>query len=320
MLLVAKAMEQVGEGVAVYDEADILIYANPAFAAMHGSTPSQIEGMHVSTFVQLTPEIRVQRERDQAAGINGTRHEFTAQLSGGRSKTVQVTVTALRDDQNTKIGQVVCVLDVTERKVLEEQLKAAAWQDSLTGLPNRRLLCDRLDEALEVANRSRRALAVLFLDLDDFKAVNDVHGHDAGDQLLQRVAGRLEECVRAGDTVARLGGDEFVIMLPDPGTDPQLHATADRIMKRVAEPYVLDRVTVGITASIGMALVDMGSARDVLHAADGAMYQAKQAGPGRIVTASGHRPSAGTQENAPGTDHAGGWQVSSSDPAVQPAR
>ena len=286
MLLVAKAMEQVGEGVAVYDQRDILIYANPAFAQMHGSTPSEIEGMHVSTFVQLTPEIRAQRERDQAAGINGTRHEFSAQKPGGEPKTVQVTVTALRDAQNTKIGQVVCVLDVTERKMLEEQLKAAAWQDALTGLPNRRLLCDRLDRALEIAKRSHRAVAVLFLDLDGFKSVNDIHGHDAGDQLLQQVARRLQEGARAADTVARLGGDEFVIMLPESGADEAVHATARRIMERIAKPYVLDRATIAITASIGIALLHVGSARDALHAADAAMYQAKQAGPGRIVAAS----------------------------------
>jgi diguanylate cyclase (GGDEF)-like protein len=154
-----------------------------------------------------------------------------------------------------------------------------AYHDALTGLPNRALLLDRLEQSIARASRQETRIGVLFLDLDDFKGVNDRFGHRAGDQLLQQVASRLSASVRANDTACRYGGDEFVIMLPDlaPGVD--LNAVADMIRDRMDTQYLLDGRMVGVTASVGVAEFDVSgepSGSDLLRQADEAMYRSKR--------------------------------------------
>jgi len=290
--VMAQAMEQIGEGVAVYDNDDILIYANPAFGAMHGRDPSELEGRHFGAFMDSADtahdadDARSQRARDEADGGEVTRLEFTTETPAGR-RTVQVTVSRLRNEARQQIGRVICVLDVSDRKALEAQLHQAATHDPLTGLPNRRLLFDRLESAMAAVERERRPVAVLFLDLDGFKAVNDTHGHDVGDQILRLVADRLTACVRAGDTLARLAGDEFVVLLADLGPDDQAAATAARILDRLNEPFAIGALRLSLTASIGVAVAHGGRPRDILHAADSAMYDAKIGGAGRIAIHAG---------------------------------
>jgi diguanylate cyclase (GGDEF)-like protein/PAS domain S-box-containing protein len=177
-------------------------------------------------------------------------------------------------------GEIWLVEDVTLRRETEEKLRYLASFDTLTRLPNRVLLHDRLRRALLVANRSERRVAVLFTDLDHFKHVNDSLGHSAGDQLLQEVAQRLTSCVRATDTVARLGGDEFAIVLDGLECVPDALAVAKKIIHTLVSPYDLDGHEVTISPSIGIAIYpDDGREIDVLlRNADAAMYHAKQGG------------------------------------------
>ena len=195
-------------------------------------------------------------------------------------------------------GAIVTFLDITERLAAEAEVQALAFHDPLTQLPNRRLLQDRLEQALAASARSDRYGAVLFMDLDHFKTLNDAHGHGAGDGLLQAVAQRLRGCVRQTDTVARFGGDEFVLVLQNLGDDWLTARTlasqvAEKIRDRLAQPYLLSLETGGrdgariehrCPASIGMALFKNHavSAEQILTRADQAMYQAKTAGRNQI--------------------------------------
>lgn len=186
-------------------------------------------------------------------------------------------------------GIVVTLQDITERKGLEEDLARQAFEDSLTGLANRALLRDRLHQAIRRAARNDSVVSVLYLDLDGFKTVNDSLGHDAGDELLRIVAGRLASIVRPGDTVARLGGDEFAIVTEDgPRSLAGAMAIADRALQAITAPVDLGGQQVWVTASIGIAASDDStSAADVLRDADVAMYRAKAKGKGRWLV---HQP------------------------------
>ncbi len=199
-----------------------------------------------------------------------------------------------RNVQGEIIGYHGITREITERKRLEEQVRQLAFHDTLTHLANRRLLVEHLDQAMSASKRSRRHGALLFLDLDNFKPLNDTHGHGVGDLLLIEVATRLKDCVRDADTVARFGGDEFVVLLPELG-EPQLEAiaqataVAEKIRARLCEPYVLyaapENLASGTirhqcTASIGVAVFRgrEESQNSVIDRADAAMYQAKEDG------------------------------------------
>jgi diguanylate cyclase (GGDEF)-like protein len=167
-----------------------------------------------------------------------------------------------------------------DRRRYEEQLRHLAFHDSLTGLVNRSLFVDRVDHALAGRERSQRLVAVLFCDLDDFKAINDSLGHSVGDQVLIAVADRLRGCVRATDTPGRLGGDEFAILLEDLAGPRDADATADRIRRALQRPVLADGAEIKVQASIGVAVADgrVGSTDELLREADLAMYATKSAG------------------------------------------
>jgi len=181
-------------------------------------------------------------------------------------------------------GRIWTFSDITERKRTEQKLAQQAYYDSITGLPNRVLFCQRLARALQGLARAPRRLAVLFLDLDRFKIINDSLGHDAGDQLLIQVAERLRESLRPGDTAARFGGDEFVVLLEDIGTPEASVAIADRIALALAPPFHLgEHSNVSVTASVGIVVASdpCETPEEVLRKADVAMYRAKNGGKAR---------------------------------------
>jgi len=225
--------------------------------------------------------------------LAGFPHTWTYEVRGRHHETH---MTPLHDDDGTLTGVVGVAYDLTEHKRLERQLAHQAFHDSLTGLPNRALFLDRLTHALARSERQGSAVAVLFVDLDNFKVVNDSLGHSVGDALLSEVAARLGACARAGDTVARLGGDEFTLLLEDlPGRSAATEVAA-RIADALAVPLTLEGRTFTVTASIGLALsclTDEGaletkgaletSGDDLLREADVAMYQAKNGGKARWV-------------------------------------
>lgn len=170
--------------------------------------------------------------------------------------------------------------DITERKRAEETIKHMAYYDPLTDLPNRALFNDRLDVALARARRNNEKLAVLFLDLDNFKTINDTLGHNIGDKLLQSVGERLKRCVREEDTVARLGGDEFVLLLPQIGQPEDALKVAEKLLKAILPPFSLGKREIHVTTSIGIAIFpdDGRKAQSLLKNADTALYKAKENG------------------------------------------
>jgi diguanylate cyclase (GGDEF)-like protein/PAS domain S-box-containing protein len=189
----------------------------------------------------------------------------------------------------TNVNGEPCILayatDITERKLAEEKIDSLAFYDQLTGLPNRQLMLDRLRQAMTLGERSGFYAALLFIDLDHFKVLNETLGHDAGDELLQQVAQRLSQCVREGDTVARVGGDEFVVILANLGTSEEKSAAAtekvaEKILAELALVHQLSGTTHHSAASVGMTLFQGqgGSADDLLKQAELAMYRAKETG------------------------------------------
>lgn len=179
------------------------------------------------------------------------------------------------------LGRRVSNHDITDRKTVEAQVQQLAYFDALTGLPNRRMLLDRLEQTLSQAKRHERALAIMFLDLDNFKKINDTFGHDTGDELLKKVAVRLEACIRSGDTVARQGGDEFIIVLAEINGSDDAALVAQKIITALADPVCIGEKSLQVTTSIGIAVYPVhgrDDMQDLLKKADGAMYQAKSAG------------------------------------------
>jgi diguanylate cyclase (GGDEF)-like protein/PAS domain S-box-containing protein len=172
------------------------------------------------------------------------------------------------------------LIDITDRKTAQEQMEYQAYHDVLTSLPNRLLFRDRITTALAHARRTRRSAAVMFLDLDQFKLVNDTLGHTVGDGLLQAVAGRIIECVRSEDTVARMGGDEFTILLPDIADARAAATVAQKVLEAISHPILVEQHELFVTTSIGIATFpdDGADAETLLKNADRAMYRAKEAG------------------------------------------
>jgi diguanylate cyclase (GGDEF)-like protein len=172
------------------------------------------------------------------------------------------------------------MLDISDQKHLESELAHQASHDPLTGLPNRRLFTDRLTAAIARSNRSGRPLALVFLDLDDFKTVNDTLGHDAGDALLIEVARRIGIVLRAGDTAARMGGDEFVVLLEDLDRKDQASDIVARLLEQIAGTYDLASRPIGMTTSAGATVLGAAgaTAEDMLREADMALYESKARG------------------------------------------
>ncbi|HEU0073307.1 MAG TPA: EAL domain-containing protein [Dehalococcoidia bacterium] len=180
-------------------------------------------------------------------------------------------------------GRVLSYRDVTERHTLTEQLKHQAFHDPLTDLANRARFQDRLDHAIERSQRTKALVFVLFIDIDNFKSINDSLGHAVGDQLIVTIAGRVSQALSGGDTAARLGGDEFAIILEDLQTLDQARGTADELLNRIRAPAEIDGNEVVVTASIGIASGDSESTSDkLIRNADIAMYAAKNRGKGRV--------------------------------------
>jgi diguanylate cyclase (GGDEF)-like protein/PAS domain S-box-containing protein len=210
--------------------------------------------------------------------------EFRARHADGTYRWLQARIKNLLDDAAVG-GIVVNYRDVTERRSLEDQLRYQAFHDTLTGLPNRALFMDRLDHALTRGRRDHSALGVLFLDLDDFKSVNDSLGHGAGDELLVGVAARLRRVLRESDTAARMGGDEFAVLLEDVGVDHSLAEVGERVLAALRETFIVQGQKVRISASAGAAVPGRGeqTAEEMLRHADVAMYAAKNQGKDRLV-------------------------------------
>jgi diguanylate cyclase (GGDEF)-like protein/PAS domain S-box-containing protein len=197
---------------------------------------------------------------------------------------VEVSATPIHDRLGGVVGSVLVAHDVTAARELSDKLARLALYDHLTGLPNRTLFADRLDRAIGLAKRAGSVFSLGYIDLDNFKEVNDTLGHQAGDQLLQMVAARLLRCVRDSDTVSRQGGDEFLALLLDCSDENASILCAHKLLDTLSAPYLIDGKELRVSATVGIALYpfDATEARSLLQAADAAMYRGKSAGRGRF--------------------------------------
>jgi diguanylate cyclase (GGDEF)-like protein/hemerythrin-like metal-binding protein/PAS domain S-box-containing protein len=252
----------------------VIRYTNPAFEAMFDARVGDL-----ALSIYASPE-----DRDDVLAIirrDGQLrlHEMKLRGPGGALRDYLATfVPFVRQGEEGLMGW---LFDVTERKATEDAIRKMAHYDKLTGLPNRRLLEDRLHQLVALSAREGRKLALLFIDLDKFKQVNDQHGHAAGDWLLREVARRMSECLRGSDTAARVGGDEFVVLLPDAANVESALLVAEKIRARLEQAFVTaEGVTLDVSSSIGLVMYpDMAdNPRDLLRHGDEAMYRAKQGG------------------------------------------
>ncbi len=253
---------------------------NPAAEKLFGWKAGQIIG-------QPLLSVPTGRERETAdlrervlAGESIIDLEVQRQRVDGTLFDLSTTLAPLRDASGAVSGYLAIAADISARKAAERQVEFLAYRDVLTGLPNRLLLQDRFDQAVAHADRDQRKVALLFLDLDNFKTINDSLGHAVGDALLQDIARRLAECVRETDTISRQGGDEFLIVLSDLGAAEAITPVLLKIRERLQEPFLIDGHELATSASIGVALYpDDGRDFETLHQkADTAMYRAKDAG------------------------------------------
>jgi diguanylate cyclase (GGDEF)-like protein/PAS domain S-box-containing protein len=257
--------------------------------ALFGHTRDEALGkpFHETVFAGSSP---VALDTPQQAVVVGQRVEATALHRDGRTLAVEVAVTVLTIDRAPHFTAF--ITDISARKAAEEEIRLQALLDPLTGLPNRRALTSQLQRASAASMRHGQQGALLFIDLDKFKAVNDTLGHAAGDQLLQQVALRLREATRTADTSARLGGDEFVVMLENLDVDPAkaqslAEMIAEKLIRRLNQDYLLNGQPAHCTPSIGLALFprDGADPDTLMRRADRAMYRAKAAGRNTVCVA-----------------------------------
>jgi len=286
--------ENTDDFIAVLDLTGRRLYNNPTYGRLFGDTDS-LKGTDSFAEIHQDDREHVKRVfREIVLSGIGQRTDFRFLLPDGSIRHMESRGGLIRDSQGHASRVVVVSRDITERKLAEEKIQNLAFHDALTELPNRRLLNDRLIQTMAASKRSGHFAALMFIDLDNFKPLNDQHGHAAGDLLLEEVARRITGCVREVDTVSRFGGDEFVVLLSELDIDKaksvaEAGIVAEKIRVALAEPYVLllqqqdkeeSTITHRCTSSIGVVMfIDHEfSADDILKHADFAMYQAKDGG------------------------------------------
>ena len=260
-------------------------YHTPSVERVLGYGEDELVGTRLTELVESDDAERLRGFVADVCGLPGTPlpRDLPLRRKDGTICRLESVFNNLLDDQNVA-GVVVTARDVTERRALEEQLAHQAFHDSLTGLANRALFADRVEHSLGRGLRRRNLFAVLFLDLDDFKTVNDSLGHAAGDDLLVKVARRIESCLRPEDTCARLGGDEFAVMIENIAGPDGAEIVARRILGVMAEPLSVLGAEVSVQGSIGIALgTGEQTTSEIMRSADLAMYRAKGEGKGRYA-------------------------------------
>ncbi len=281
----AAMVEHSSDVVMLADQAGRVSYASPGLRATLGHNPESWVGRHLLDVVVAEERETAMRQFERLVEFgNGGTVEFEATLvhSDGQHRKATVVVANLVGGAAVD-GIVATFRDVTEQRNLERQLSHRAFHDELTGLANRALFLDRMDHALRVTRPEADPVVVLFVDLDDFKSVNDALGHAVGDQLLRTVADRIRRAAGTGDTAARLGGDEFAILLEDRGGIDRAIDVAERLLDGLRDPVSIAGYDVAVLASVGVAVAAPGmSTTSLLRDADIAMYEAKRAGKGQI--------------------------------------
>ena len=292
--LSAMVFQNTTDGIIITDSAQLIVAVNKSFEQITGYSKEEVLGKNPSLLKSNHQDSEFFSEMWRSLHKNlYWNGEIWNRRKSGEVYPGQLTISAVLDVSGELSHYVGVFNDITFKKAAEDEIKHLAFYDLLTQLPNRRLMLDRLGQALTSCARHQRHCALMMIDLDNFKTLNDTQGHDVGDQLLIAVGLRLEACVRKGDTVARLGGDEFVIILEDLGEDGlaalQAEAVAQKIQLQLSEPYLLDIVLNGVklslhnhqcTSSIGITLFNdqHTTVDELMKRTDTAMYQAKAAG------------------------------------------
>jgi diguanylate cyclase (GGDEF)-like protein/PAS domain S-box-containing protein len=285
-LSIAAAAFETQEGMLVTDANSVILRVNHAFTKISGYLPDEVVGQTPRLLKSERHDSKFFKKMWQVIHTTGKwQGELWNRRKNGEIYPLWLNITAVKDKKGQVTNYIGSHVDITEPKAAEAKIQSLAYFDPLTKLPNRRLLQDRLSHAIASSNRSKNQAALLLIDLDHFKDINDSLGHHIGDLLLQQVATRLKECVRKGDTVARLGGDEFVVLMEELDkavldAASQAKATAAKILANLSHAYHLNGLTIHNTSSIGIALLDchVNDFERSFQQADIAMYQAKRAG------------------------------------------
>jgi diguanylate cyclase (GGDEF)-like protein/PAS domain S-box-containing protein len=268
----------------IFDLDGRFIYANKSLAGLYGMSSGEIGGKN---FFDLDASVAsaLQQQLHQVIETKAiSRGEMPGLSSAGKETTYEYLFVPVMDQAGQLEAIAGTARDITERKATEEKIKHSANYDFLTGLPNRSLFRDRLEREVKHSGRTGLPIALLFIDLDGFKEVNDRLGHDAGDSLLQQAAQRISSCVRGTDTVARFGGDEFTVILTEVNKIAHLEIQAREIIEELAKPFFVVGTDVCISGSTGITLFprDAATPEELLRNADQAMYVAKHGGRNRF--------------------------------------
>jgi diguanylate cyclase (GGDEF)-like protein/PAS domain S-box-containing protein len=278
--LLSRAFDQTHDGITVTDANNIIIDINPAFSTITGFSREEIIGHKPKILNSGKQNSEFYDEMQQSLNEeNYWQGELWNRKKDGNIFAEQLTISALQDEQGLTSHHIGVFSDITKRKQDEDKIHQLANYDALTNLPNRTLLDDRIKQSINFSQRNERSFAVLFLDLDHFKNVNDSLGHHIGDLMLIEVANRLMTVIRKEDTVSRIGGDEFILLLQEIHADGAAHL-AQKVNDSISAPFILKESELSITPSIGIALypMDGDDPATLLQAADSAMYQAKDSG------------------------------------------
>ena len=283
------AFENAPIGMMMADLDGVIIRANPALGKILGRRVDELDGENINAFTHPDDRELSKSEMDRliSEGSDGSdryRIEKRYCHADGHDVWTSVNVSCVRNQEKEPLYFIGQIEDVTEGKALRERLAHTAIHDPLTSLPNRELFMDRLECALRQAARDRRRVAVMFLDVDRFKLINDSLGHDVGDQILCTVGDRLHGAMRVSDTLARFGGDEFTVLCGEDQNEDHALEVAERLVKAMEDPITLQSGEIFVSLSVGIALSngDRESGATLLRNADVAMYQAKARGPSRI--------------------------------------
>jgi len=279
-------LDSIGDGVISTDTAGNVTYVNPVAERMTGWSLDEASGRNLSdvfhvvdgsTRQPISDPMKWAIQHDRIAGLASN---AVLIRRDGTESAIEDSIAPIHDRHAGITGAVIVFRDVSKSRAVERTLSHRAHHDALTDLPNRMLLNDRLDQAIAVARRRGSQLAVLFLDVDGFKAINDSRGHAIGDKLLQEVGKRLTAAVRSSDTVSRLGGDEFVVVLSEIEHAENAARQADKIRAAVSAPHAFARAELRVNVSVGISLypADGSDAETLVNCADAAMYAAKGSG------------------------------------------